>query len=681
MVARQSAIGAVTSAPRPCPSRRRLGAGFFRRDAGPTRAGEGPATDSPRGSRFALIATILFTASASAAPPAAGRYLRQLDETSWMLRAEALHYLAEHKIGAALEPIRALAEAETNKPWTRGRALIALCQIEPGERPPELLLDFAAAAKPELREAAAEALELYADISARGLATRLLADTEVGVRMRAAATYAKIHGAVAWPIIDPLTREPAPGVLPIAARALAYVGSGEAIARLLDFAVTPDHSKANEIVRRLTDIPNTKLIPVYLAMLEALDEGGMAYPALISALANQDRAAVVAALADTLAKGNERSTFMAARVITVLVQEPELGTPLREAIAKANDFATREAGLVALGCKEMEPDSHRDFFASHLEHDDPILRTLAIRCLAHCPATNLFDALKEIIDDDDRAVRSSALSALLRTPVGQAPSGQLVTYLEPALVDTDEETRRLAFEVLAYAGSKDDFQPALAMLGDALQGTNAQRREAVAAALGSIAPEDGIAPVARRQGYVANWMVVGTFLNEKEHTGFAKTFPPEEGQIDFEATYPSTYVWALEGHRKEDQPIERDVTWGEASVDRTDGRLRLAPLLPPPGSFAVAYAVSDFNVPAERDVFLAIDGDDAFRVWLNGEKIADAVAPHQHRKPCVVTEPKLAVKLNAGPNRLLVKTANIDTDWWVRLRFTDSNDKPVEVRK
>ena len=168
----------------------------------------------------------------------------------------------------------------------------------------------------------------------------------------------------------------------------------------------------------------------------------------------------------------------------------------------------------------------------------------------------------------------------------------------------------------------------------------------------------------------------------KDHKAFTGELPPEKN-IDFNATYPSTYVWALRGHKNKpgETPIERDVTWAEASVDRTNGKLRMGTLLPPPGTFSLAYAVADFNCKTSQEAFLSIDGDDAFKVWFNDKMLAEEIAPYEQRKSCIASRPKIAVSLKPGINRLLVKSANIGHEWWVRLRLTDADGKPIEAHK
>ena len=91
------------------------------------------------------------------------------------------------------------------------------------------------------------------------------------------------------------------------------------------------------------------------------------------------------------------------------------------------------------------------------------------------------------------------------------------------------------------------------------------------------------------------------------------------------------------------------------------------------------YAVSDFTCSKDQELFLTLDGDDAFKVWLNGEKIAEAIAPYLHRQSCVATLENIKIKLKKGKNRILIKSANIENEWWVRARITDANNRPVEL--
>ncbi len=602
--------------------------------------------------------------------------LQQLERGDWITQAEALHYLAKHRVKEAAEATRELLADENAHPWLRGRALVALASIENRVNPGEFG-KWVAHDLPDLRASAAEVLEVHGGNPAETWIKILLEDQDDSVRYQAAATHARRLGKAAWPVVDPLTRNPVTTRPRLAARALAWVGTETSLQRLA--ALLSHNQQLARGLRGITDVSNPDLIPCLLDILSGLsEEDTHRYGAVLTALQNQEWQQVIAGLAAFIGSGDEQNVRTGARVMTVLTRAPSLGEPLRKALARATQVATIEAGLIALGAPAMEPDQHHELFGSYLDHSDPEIRALAIRCLAHCKKVNLYEALRESLADQNPEVVIAALGALKRTPVINAPRGRLVHYLQEPLSSPDQTIRNLAYELLGHAGSNADFRPAMAALAGLLRGSDDELRAAAAKALGAIAPEEGIGEVVQAQGYLARWMVIGTFLNDEKNTAFNQAFPPEQG-IDFEAKYLAKYVWVVEGHRKaEDKPIEREIAWTEGRVEQTDGRLVMSAQLPPPGSLAIGYAVADVNVQQEREVTLDIDGDDGFRVWLNGEQIAEQVAEFKARQPCVARQNGIKLRLKAGTNRFFVKTANIDHQWWLRLRLTDSTGSPID---
>ncbi|MEC8657809.1 MAG: HEAT repeat domain-containing protein [Verrucomicrobiota bacterium] len=628
---------------------------------------------------FALsILLQLFCENISARPPGTIGYLQQLEDDDWILKTEALHYLAENNVKESIEKIFKIAQSENENSWIRSKALIAYCKIQNNSSIPKILISFSSSKDIKLRIGAAESLNYIESNEAEALALKLTKDESDSVRYQALATYSNIKKQEAWPLVDKMTTTLSEEFIPIASQSLLNVGSEEAIKRLKENSKTVIDKRA--FIESISKIRTIKSIKVLLGMLEQTGMDEPNYSFIISALSKNKKEDLTNSLSDLIMTGRDQAIFVSARVITHLLQDPELGKKLRRSIKDSTTPETLEAVMVALGAKEMDPDSNLDFFVNYLKDDDPEIRELSIRCLSHCKEANLYDLLEETIKDEENRVSLAAMNALMDAPLDDAPTGELVSYLENALVNTDTVVRKTAFDLLGHAGSADDFEPALAMLGEALSGSDTIRREAVAEALGSIAPDNGVANVASRQGYVSKWMVLGTFLNDKEHKAFAEELEPEKS-IDFEKTYPSKYVWALQGNQRRDgeKAIERDIGWSEASVNKTNGMLLMGPLLPPPGTFSIAYAVSDFTYSKDQELFLTLDGDDAFKVWLNGEKIAEAIAPYLHRQSCVATLENIKIKLKKGKNRILIKSANIENEWWVRARITDANNRPVEL--
>ena len=628
---------------------------------------------------FALsILLQLFCENISARPPGTIGYLQQLEDDDWILKTEALHYLAENNVKESIEKIFKIAQSENENSWIRSKALIAYCKIQNNSSIPKILISFSSSKDIKLRIGAAESLNYIESNEAEALALKLTKDESDSVRYQALATYSNIKKQEAWPLVDKMTTTLSEEFIPIASQSLLNVGGEEAIKRLKENSKTVIDKRA--FIESISKIRTINSIKVLLGMLEQTGMDEPNYSFIISALSKNKKEDLTNSLSDLIMTGRDQAIFVSARVITHLLQDPQLGKKLRRSIKDSTTPETLEAVMVALGAKEMNPDSNLNFFVNYLKDDDPEIRELSIRCLSHCQEANLYDLLEETIKDEENRVSLAAMNALMDAPLDDAPTGELVSYLENALVNTDTVVRKTAFDLLGHAGSADDFEPALAMLGEALSGSDTIRREAVAEALGSIAPDNGVANVASRQGYVSKWMVLGTFLNDKEHKAFAEELEPEKS-IDFEKTYPSKYVWALQGNQRRDgeKAIERDIGWSEASVNKTNGMLLMGPLLPPPGTFSIAYAVSDFTCSKDQELFLTLDGDDAFKVWLNGEKIAEAIAPYLHRQSCVATLENIKIKLKKGKNRILIKSANIENEWWVRARITDANNRPVEL--
>lgn len=607
--------------------------------------------------------------------------LQQLESDDWILQAEALHYFSQYRVMDGVRATRALLANEKAGPWIRGRALVTLSTLENKVDPAEFK-KWMEHARPELRAAAAEALEVGGGDQAAAWLQTLLKDKDNTVRYQAAAALARRSKEAAWSVVDPLTAAGTAGQIRLAARMLAWTGTDAALQRLGALMAKPD--QLSKCLQGIRDIPSPKLVPVILAARAVLPEGEERLHGLIlSDLQRRDQKDLIAGLGKVIEAGGDQNIRAAARVMTLLAPAPELGEPLRKALDKATDPKTIEAGMIVLGIPAIEPAKHLEYFTKQLGHTDAGIRALAIRCLAHCEGANLFEILKPKMADENVTVVAAALGALLRSPAADAPRGTLVTYLKAPLGSTDNNVRTLANDVLAHAGSSEDYKPALATLASLLRGKDDELRASAAKALGQLAPAGEVGDLVSMQGYLARWTIIGTFLNDEKNSGFQEVFPPETA-IDFEAKYKAKFVWAgvqggVEGG--DNKPIEREVAWSKVIVDQADGRLLMAANLPPPGSLSIGYAVSDVTSDKAREVMLTIDGDDGFRVWLNGAVIGEQMAvPEPKTRRTVATLPGVKVQLKQGSNRFFVKSSNITGPWWVRIRVADAEGNPVDFR-
>lgn len=615
----------------------------------------------------------------------AKRMILNLDESDWVMVAAAMDDCVKHQIRQSVPSIERILRDENQHPWIRGRAIVAIVRLNE-QIELKVVRSLTKHDNRTLRLAAIESMGYLNSKETESLIADSLEDQSDQVRYQALASYAQRKGIEAWPVVDKLTTSipklAPPEVQRLAMRSLALASTPESLIRLSDWIDQGvSISRANLAIH---DLRNPALIPILIKILSRTYVDGREYATLLTSLQRLPRKSVIEQMIDSVKSGKPSLIRTAARVNAKLLFASELGKPLFDAAKSMDEEGTIREILGTLGDRRMNPSAYTSFFKRHLNHSSSGIRTQAIRCLSHCLEVNLYEALKQAVVDKDPVVVRATLKALHAAPVDHVPRGKLVEYLQGPLssdrVPEEREVsiRDLALTLLGKAGDKNDFAPALALLQDRLRSTDRHRRESAATALGQIAPLDAVANIAATQGYVTQWMVLGTFLNNRENEGFNKSLPPEE-KIDFEATYKAKYIWTLEGHSKGE--IEREISWKKAVVDATHGKLVVPQYMPPPASLSVGFAVADFQCEKQMDVILDIDGDDSFRVWLNGTKIAERIGEYKRHQPSVATHKGIEVKLNKGANRLIVKTSNIDHDWWIRVRITDVAGHPIEVAR
>ncbi len=157
-------------------------------------------------------------------------------------------------------------------------------------------------------------------------------------------------------------------------------------------------------------------------------------------------------------------------------------------------------------------------------------------------------------------------------------------------------------------------------------------------------------------GFIGDYYVVGGFDNEGK-SGCDTNFGPEAAALDLSATYAGAKG--------------REVSWRKLSVSPVDGYVDLGAALRP-NREAVAYALTWLEAPAETRVALGVGTSGAFRLWVNGEKVAtsdnyNAPRPDQSR---------VSVRLRKGLNRVLVKVCQESGPLGFYLR----RDPPARIR-
>jgi len=584
-----------------------------------------------------------------------------------MLKSEAIETLAKWKAPEAIPPLTAILDGK-REPWLTGAALVALSKISGSNvlgRAVALSEDHA----PEIRESATESLGVIGGADALAVIRRRLEDTDARVRYRAAAMYAMLCGKEAWPELAPLMTGPPAEAIEQAARALGYIGTPESRKAVQGLLSTNDVSRSSPVLMGLKDTPDPEIVPLLLHFLSSLPARSELQAPCMDLLQSYGTEFLSGPLVEVFKSGEPTALVAACRL---LYAHPALEPAMALAAAMDNwknpsDELTL-AALSALSTPKALPARHADLFARYLAHRAPQCRSRAAACFGLSTNSDLYALLRASLTDTEGSVVRSALLSLSRLPADVVPREGIVSYLGKVLErkGADFEVLRIALSLMATRGRPEEFPAALAALDPILRGTDGRLRGQAASALGQLGGPDNARQVASAQGYVLDWMLIGTFLNDEDNSGLTNAYPPET-EINFKTNYLAQYVWTgLRGRTEEDRRAfgERTVEWQPWKVAEHDGRILLKDAMPPPGTFSVAYGVGDVAAPSSKTVDVNVNSSGPFFLWLNGGRIAEFTNNGQ-------ASAQLTATLNEGDNRLMIKSCTDRGDWWYSVRISE----------
>jgi hypothetical protein len=160
-------------------------------------------------------------------------------------------------------------------------------------------------------------------------------------------------------------------------------------------------------------------------------------------------------------------------------------------------------------------------------------------------------------------------------------------------------------------------------------------------------------------GFVMQWKLLGPFDNT-DKAGYAVAYPPEEvTEIDFTATH---------------QGKSGSVAWVDHTTADEYGRVDLNEALGKTMG-AAAYAVTYFQSTGEQPVEMRIACPNAYKLWVNGELVAQAEVYHTGTWLDQYTG---QVTLRPGRNAILLKVCQNEQteewaqDWAFQLRVCDA---------
>ena len=414
-----------------------------------------------------------------------------------------------------------------------------------------------------------------------------------GQRAAALAGLARVGAPASLSAIQPHLKAKAPAVRQAACAALARVRGPAGLQALLGaLADAPDDAKPMLIAAIGARRDPTASRPL-LEAAKSRDEATAL--AAVRALGDAGGPAAVAPLLDLAEKGASPDIKAAA-----------LGVALR--------LAHRQADR---GQSTMLPHFGR---ALRLAGDDAA-RAEAIRGLAKTGDPHALELLRPILADAASPLRNAAAQACLA--IGEA-----------ARARGDRHGAVAAFTAVA------DAEPTQGLAAQAVK------------QLHSLGVHHGLA---RRDGAIATWWIIGPLDCRDMNAAKAPQFP--ERELRFDRTY---------------KVGDRVVRWRLHHSRHPKGWVDCRALFKP-SDRVLAYAYTELAADAEREVELHLGRDDGLSLWLNGQLLYDEHTAHGvEARDFVVT-----AKLVAGINRFLAKSSQGGGDWAFYLRITDAGGRPL----
>jgi hypothetical protein len=164
-----------------------------------------------------------------------------------------------------------------------------------------------------------------------------------------------------------------------------------------------------------------------------------------------------------------------------------------------------------------------------------------------------------------------------------------------------------------------------------------------------------VADIARANGFVTGWLVMGPFPDH-EGQAFGKSFLPE----------------AEAGHIRELRYDGETYGWSRVQAAGFPAEADLAQAFPSETE-AAAYAMAQVVASKAGPALLAVGSDGGAEVWLNGDKIAAFSRPHPY-----VPGEGVTASLAAGANLLLIKSFHSKRDWRLCAQFLEPDGTPMD---
>lgn len=159
----------------------------------------------------------------------------------------------------------------------------------------------------------------------------------------------------------------------------------------------------------------------------------------------------------------------------------------------------------------------------------------------------------------------------------------------------------------------------------------------------------------RRLGFVTSWLLVGPFPWSMSD-GFTET-PVGEPAVDPSATY---------------RVGDREISWRRHETQDPAGFFDLTAVFGAQSN-ATAYGLAEIVLPEDTDAVVRLGTDDGVKLWVNGQPA------HENNvdRPSTLDQDLVPVRLQRGPNVILIQVTQIAGGWNFCLRLTRTDGTPL----
>jgi len=679
---------------------------------------------------FILLMCLALTADFSAPVASAADIqpqLNQLAKGDWIEQAQALDQLARTGDKAATAAIRQKLLDSKTSDYVRGRALVALARLD-GNAIGKDAQTLAKSQVPRLRAAAAEAYGYSSQAVANGPLTILLKDKDQKVAIAAVASWARLYGKDAWTVVDPATKSLT--TIPInalpdhtwklvpAMHALVYTGTSDAHERIdaIYKLFFRDLHFGEPLLRGLATSGRPDGLAMALRYLHKtttrtrspengfprgrlLRSSGPVYQGLFATIQRQGPKSVRATLGVLLQSTDPHDLELACIVAAQLMPSPATGDLLLKACGESEDAYVEHRCVQALMEPAMQPSRYASYFKKVLGSKHASSRIAAIDALVLCPDVNRYQAYADIIEKGDAPeVLTAALEQLLSAPVKHLSRERIGAYFATAIADKDATVRNAAAKLFNQTATRRDYAAVAKAWDPLLHSKDLRVRETARKTIATIASDEAQTELARNDGYLTEWQVLGTFRGES--LARRTTAYPPETELDFSKTYQAEGIYVIPSKDNKIPPTDelrtRTIAWQKGTVTTVYGLLRVNYFVKPPTRQTIAYAAATVTPKTPGEAIIWVEGVESQYLWFNGAK---AIAPKpqspskedrylwlekypwRNRFGSGATRATYKVTLKSGPNQILIKAHNKEsTEWEFRVRVLGTDGSPLEVQ-